>query len=102
MGVIIGIPMFGAGKVIPANKLAKMSADQIIDELRSKGFGEAAQDIAKRTIKAGTAEGVTEMGQDASVIAGAAAQGAEYTPTEVGDRMTMPVYLVKLWVAALG
>ncbi|MGB0817859.1 MAG: hypothetical protein ACPGQQ_03045, partial [Candidatus Puniceispirillaceae bacterium] len=88
VGVIIGIlDKFGAGKVIPANKLAKMSADQIIDELRSKGFGEAAQDIAKRTIKAGTAEGVTEMGQDASVIAGAAAQGAEYTPTEVGDRM---------------
>ena len=87
VGVIIGIlDKFGAGKVIPANQLAKMSAQEIIDTLSQKGFTEAAGEISKRTMKAAGAEGLTETGQDAAVITGAKTQGAEYTAPEIGDR----------------
>ena len=87
VGVIIGIlDKFGAGKVIPANQLAKMSAQEIIDTLSQKGFTEAAGEISKRTMKAAVAEGATETAQDAAVISGAKTQGAEYTAQEIGDR----------------
>ena len=84
---LIGIlDKFGAGKVIPANKIANMTAGEIIEELSQKGYAEAAQEITKRTLKAAGVEGGTEMAQDAAVISGAKTQGAEYDLSEVGDR----------------
>ena len=87
IGVLIGIlDKFGAGRVIPADKIANMTAGEIIEELSQKGFGEAAAEITKRTMKAAGVEGGTEMAQDAAVISGAKTQGAEYTAPEIGDR----------------
>ena len=87
VGLLIGIlDKFGAGKVIPTEKLAKMTAGEVIEELRDKGFGEAATAYAGRVAKAAGAEGATELAQDAASVAGAVSQGATYTPTELMDR----------------
>ncbi len=87
VGALIGVlDKFGAGKVIPTDKIASMTAGEIIEELSQKGFGEAAAEITKRTMKAAGVEGSTEMAQDAAVISGAKTQGAEYTAPEIGDR----------------
>lgn len=87
VGLIIGfLDKFGAGKVIPTEKLAKMTAGEVIEELRDKGFGEAATAYGKRVTKAAVGEGTTELAQDAASVAGAVSQGATYTPTELMDR----------------
>jgi len=87
VGALIGfLDKFGAGKVIPTEKLAKMTAGEVIEELRDKGFGEAASAYAGRVTKAAGAEGATELAQEGASVAGAVSQGATYTPTELMDR----------------
>ncbi len=83
VGVLIGVlDKFGAGKVIPKDRLMKMTAEQISAELSKKGFGEAAKTVLKRT----GAEALTENAQEGLSIASAAARGGEYTLEELGDR----------------
>jgi hypothetical protein len=83
VGVLIGVlDKFGAGKVIPKDRLMKMTAEQISSELSKKGFGEAAKTVLKRT----GAEALTENAQEGLSIASAAARGGEYTLEELGDR----------------
>lgn len=84
--LIAFLDRFGAGKVIPTNKLSNMTAEEVIQELSQKGFGDAAQAYASRVTKAAVGEGATEMGQDAAVVATTAAQGGQYTPQEIIDR----------------
>ena len=83
VGVLIGIlDKFGAGKVIPKDRLMKMTAEQISAELSKKGFGEAAKTVLKRT----GSEALTETAQEGLSVASAAVRGGEYTPEELGDR----------------
>ena len=83
VGVLIGVlDKFGAGKVIPKDRLMKMTAEQISAELSKKGFGEAAKTVLKRT----GAEALTENAQEGLSIASAAVRGGEYTLEELGDR----------------
>ena len=84
--LIAFLDRFGAGKVIPTNKLSNMTAEEVIQELSQKGFGDAAQAYASKVSKAAVGEGATEMGQDAAVVATTAAQGGKYTPQEIIDR----------------
>jgi hypothetical protein len=87
VGALVGfLDRFGAGKVIPVDRLAGMSADEVIKELSQKGFGEAAQAYAGRVTKAAAAEGATEVAQETAIVGGAASQGAEYTGQELADR----------------
>ena len=79
---------FGAGKVIPVNKLATMTGTEVAEELTKQGFGEAAKAFTKRVGKAAGGEGLTETAQDAAVMAGTAVQGGDFTGTEVADRLT--------------
>ena len=89
IGALVGfLDKFGAGKVIPVNKLAKMSASEVANELTKKGFGNAAKAFTGRVTKAGLVEGATETAQDTAVMAGTAAQGGDFTDTEVKDRLT--------------
>lgn len=89
IGALVGfLDRFGAGKVIPVNKLATMTGTEVAEELTKQGFGEAAQAFTKRVGKAAVGEGLTETAQDAAVMAGTAAQGGEFTGTEVADRLT--------------
>lgn len=88
IGALIGfLDRFGAGKVIPEGKLANMSTEELVAELADKGFVEAAAAVANRTTKAAVGEGATEVAQESAVIGGSAAQGAEYTTPEVGERL---------------
>ena len=87
VGALVGfLDRFGAGKVIPVDRLAGMSAEEVIKELSQKGFGEAAQAYAGRVTKAAAAEGATEVAQETAIVGGAASQGAEYTGQELADR----------------
>jgi hypothetical protein len=89
IGALVGfLDKFGAGKVIPVDKIAKMSASEVAEELTKKGFGDAAKAFTGRVSKAGFAEGATETAQDAVVMTGTAAQGGDFTGTEVQDRLT--------------
>lgn len=89
IGALVGfLDRFGAGKVIPVDKLATMTGGEVAEELTKQGFGEAAQAFTKRVGKAAVGEGLTETAQDAAVMAGTAAQGGEFTGTEVADRLT--------------
>ena len=83
VGVLIGLlDKFGAGKVIPKERLMKMTAEQIGKELGEKGYKQAAAVLLKRTgIEAGT-----EAAQEGLSMASAAARGGQYTPQEIGDR----------------
>jgi hypothetical protein len=83
VGTIIGfLDKFGAGKVIPKDRLARMTADEITGELSKKGFGNAAKEFAKRT----GIEAATETAQEGLSVAAAAAKGGQYTAEELGDR----------------
>ena len=87
LGTLIGLlDKFGAGKVIPKDKLAKMTVGELTEELTKKGYGEAALAVSKRAAKNAGIEGVTEAGQEGLVVAGGAIQGGEYTPGEIGSR----------------
>jgi len=89
IGALVGfLDKFGAGKVIPVDKIAKMSASEVAEELTKKGFGDAAKAFTGRVSKAGLVEGATETAQDAAVMTGTAAQGGDFTGTEVQDRLT--------------
>lgn len=86
-GALIGfLDRFGAGKVIPTDKLAGMTAEEVIQELSQKGFADAAQAYASKVSKAAAGEGLTEIGQEGAIVASTAAQGGQYTPQEVIDR----------------
>ena len=88
VGAIIGLlDKFGAGKVIPKDQLAKLSAKQIAQKLQSAGFGKAAKEFTKTTIKKGGFEGVTEATQESLSMGASAASGGEYTGKEVKDRL---------------
>lgn len=89
IGALVGfLDKFGAGKVIPINKLATMTGGEVAEELTKQGFGEAAKAFTKRVGKAAGGEGLTETAQDAAVMAGTAVQGGDFTGTEVADRLT--------------
>jgi hypothetical protein len=89
IGALVGfLDKFGAGKVIPVNKLATMTGTEVAEELTKQGFGEAAKAFTKRVGKAAGGEGLTETAQDAAVMAGTAVQGGDFTGTEVADRLT--------------
>lgn len=89
IGALVGfLDRFGAGKVIPVNKLATMTGGEVVEELTKQGFGEAAKAFTKRVGKAAGGEGLTETAQDAAVMAGTAVQGGDFTGTEVADRLT--------------
>ena len=86
-GALIGfLDRFGAGKVIPTDKLAGMTAEEVIQELSQKGFADAAQAYASKVSKAAVGEGATEIAQEGAIVATTAAQGGKYTPQEVIDR----------------
>ena len=53
IGALVGfLDRFGAGKVIPVNKLATMTGGEVAEELTKQGFGEAAKAFTKRVGKA--------------------------------------------------
>ena len=82
-GVISSIlDRFGASKVLSPSALKNMTASQMADTLRSRGFGGAAAEVLKKTsIEAGT-----EVAQDALAMGSAAIQGGQYTKDELIDR----------------
>lgn len=83
VGTLIGfLDKFGAGKVIPKDRLMKMTAEQISEELAQKGFAAAAAGVLKKT----GIEAATETAQEGLSIGSAAIRGGEYTPQELGDR----------------
>ena len=83
VGTLIGmLDKFGAGKVIPKDRLMKMTAEQISQELAQKGFGAAAASVLKKT----GIEAATETAQEGLSVGSAAIRGGEYTPQELGDR----------------
>jgi hypothetical protein len=87
LGALIGLlDKFGAGKVIPKDRLAKMTLGELTEELTKKGYGTAAVEVAKRAAKNAGIEGVTEAGQEGLVVAGGVAQGGQYTPQQLGSR----------------
>lgn len=89
-GVLIGIlDKFGAGKVIPKDKLATMTGEEIIERLIKEGSQsslDAATEIGKRITKSTVAEGATETAQEAAIVGATASQGGEYTEQELKDR----------------
>ncbi|MDC0134486.1 hypothetical protein OAI36_00365 [Alphaproteobacteria bacterium] len=88
VGAIIGIlDKFGAGKVIPKDQLAKLSAKQIAEKLQKAGFGKASKEFTKRTLKKGGIEFGTEATQESLSIGASAISGGEYTGKEVKDRL---------------
>ena len=76
----------GAGKVIPKDRLMKMTGDELVKELSEKGFTDAAQEVTKAINKAAATEGVTEIAQESAIVAQSAAQGGQYTGEELLDR----------------
>lgn len=76
----------GAGKVIPQDRLMKMTGDELVKELSEKGFTDAAQEVTKAINKAAATEGVTEIAQESAIVAQSAAQGGQYTGEELLDR----------------
>ena len=83
VGALIGfLDKFGAGKVIPKDRLMKMTAEQVSEELAQKGFADAAASVLKKT----GIEAATETAQEGLSIGSAAIRGGEYTPQELGDR----------------
>ena len=86
-GILIGIlDKFGAGKVIPKDKLATMTGEEIVEELIKAGKTNAADEIGKRIVKATVAEGATETAQETAIVGATASQGGEYTAEELADR----------------
>ena len=87
VGVIVGIlDKFGAGKVIPAEKLATMTGQEIVEELLNKGFVEAAADVGNRIARSAIGEGTTELEREAAIVSGSALTGGQYTAQELADR----------------
>ena len=83
VGALIGfLDKFGAKNVIPKDRLMKMTAEQISEELAQKGFTSAAASVLKKT----GIEAATETAQEGLSIGSAAIKGGEYTPQELGDR----------------
>ena len=88
VGAIIGIlDKFGAGKVIPKDQLAKLSAKQIAQKLQKAGFANASKEFTKRTLKKGGIEFGTEATQEGLSMGASALSGGDYTLKEVGDRL---------------
>ena len=87
VGLLSGIlDRFGAGKVIPSDKLAKMTGEEVVGELMKAGKTEAAEAVGKRITKSTLAEAGTETAQEGLQVASAMSQGGEYTADELKDR----------------
>jgi hypothetical protein len=87
VGAIIGLlDKFGAGKVIPKDQLAKLSAKQIAQRLNKAGFKEASKEFTKRTLKKSGIEFGTEGVQESLSMGASALSGGEYTLKEARDR----------------
>jgi hypothetical protein len=87
-GVLLGmLDKVGAGKAVGLDEVLKMGPKAIAQRLAEQGYGDAAKEILKHTGKAIAVEGGTEMAQEAGTMGAAAAHGAQYSPTEVGNRL---------------
>ena len=84
--IVAFLDRFGAGKVIPKEKLASMSGEQIMKELTEKGYGSAAKEFAKEVGKAARTEAITELGQESLIVGQSMLQGGQYTGKELIDR----------------
>ena len=94
VGIIIGLlEKVGAGKVIPVGQLAQMSGDQILKQLVSEGFIQAAKEFAKVFSKKVASEMGTEILQESAIMGAAASEGAEYDPLEVFDRLVDTAFI---------
>lgn len=87
VGVVAGIlDKVGAGKVIPKDKLAKMTVGQVAEELAKKGKTKAARDFVAQVARSARGEGLTEVAQEGLQVAGAMTQGGDYTAQELVER----------------
>ena len=87
VGVVAGIlDKVGAGKVIPKDKLAKMTVGQVAEELAKKGKTKAARDFVAQVARSARGEGLTEVAQEGLQVAGAMSQGGDYTAQELVER----------------
>lgn len=90
-GLIIAIlDKAGAGKVIPKDKIASMTGEEIVEKLLEEGSPsaiKAATEIGGRIAKAGVGEGVTEGAQQGTSIGATALTGGEYTGQEIADSL---------------
>ena len=81
---------FGAGKVvgtlIPKDKLATMTGEELVETLMKNGYEEAAEGIGRRIARAGIGEAATETAQEGLAVGSAALQGGQYTAQELADR----------------
>ena len=85
VGVVSGLlDRLGVRKVFNLKDLENMTSQQIADTLRKKGMGQKAAQF----LKGMGVEAVTETAQEGVNMAATAAQGGEYTPEEVQQRLT--------------
>ena len=65
VGVVAGIlDKVGAGKVIPKDRLAKMTVGEVAEELAKKGKTKAARDFVAQVFRSARGEALTELGQE--------------------------------------
>ena len=80
-GIVAFLDRFGAK--IPKDKIANMTGKELVDELVSKGYTNAASELVKTVTKKAVREGATEAAQENVIMTGAALQGADYNLDEV-------------------
>ena len=80
-GIVAFLDRFGAK--IPKDKIANMTGRELVDELVSKGYTNAASELVKTVTKKAVKEGATEAAQENVIMTGAALQGADYNLDEV-------------------
>lgn len=80
-GIVAFLDRFGAK--IPKDKIANMTGKELVDELVSKGYTNAASELVKTVTKKAVKEGATEAAQENVIMTGAALQGADYNLGEV-------------------